>query len=131
MTAKRVLVIDDEPDHCTTLRAILERGAAKVSAAPTAEAALRLAEADRFAVAVIDLRLPGRDGLATMHALRLVQPWLQVIIVTAYPSSSKMRTALTEGAAAYLEKPYAPDALRALVETLLDRAEEGAASPPA
>jgi DNA-binding NtrC family response regulator len=105
------------------LRAILERGAATVSVALTAEAALRLAETERFAVAVIDLRLPGRDGLATMHALRLVQPWLQIIIVTAYPSPTTMRTALTEGAAAYLEKPYAPDALRALVETLLDRAE--------
>lgn len=115
-----MLVVDDEPDHRLTLRAILERGAAAaVVAAATPDEALRAADQRRFAVAVIDLRLPGRDGLAVMHALRQTQPWLQVIILTAYPSPTTTRTALSEGAAAYLEKPYDPEALRTLVDRLL------------
>lgn len=125
----RVLIVDDEPDHATMLRAILERSAARVEIALTAEEAIRLAAAERFAVAIVDLRLPGRDGLAVMHALRRLQPWVEVIILTAYPSPTTCRSALTEGAAAYLEKPFAPEALRALVVTLLDRAEARGGDP--
>jgi CheY-like chemotaxis protein len=121
MAHGRVLVVDDEPDHRTILQAILERSAAGVAVAGSADEALRLAGEERFDVAILDLRLPGRDGLSTMHALRRVQPWVQVVILTAYPSPTTCRTALSEGAVAYLEKPYSPEALRALVGTLLAR----------
>lgn len=120
MAVGRVLVVDDEPDHCTTLQAILERGAVTVTIAANCDEALRIAAEHRFEVAILDLRLPGRDGLATMHALRRLQPGLQVIILTAYPSPSTCRIALTEGAAAYFEKPYAPETLRSLVNDLID-----------
>ncbi len=120
----RVLVLDDEPDHSTTIRGILEREHIAVVTAATAEEAYRVAEAERLDVAIVDLRLPGEDGLAVMRSLRRRQPWLAVVILTAYPSPGTCRTALTEGAAAYLEKPYSPEALRALVGTLLSNASQ-------
>lgn len=117
-----VLVVDDEPDHRTTVRGILQRDGVTVSVAATVDEAFQAIHSQRYDVAIVDLRLPGRDGLAVMHGLRRIQPWLEVVILTAYPSPATCRAALSEGAAAYLEKPFSPEALRALVATLLDRA---------
>ncbi len=116
-----VLVVDDEPDHRTTVRGILQRDGVTVSVAATVDEAFQAVHSQRYEVAIVDLRLPGRDGLAVMHGLRRIQPWLEVVILTAYPSPATCRAALSEGAAAYLEKPFSPEALRALVATLLDR----------
>ncbi len=122
MADGRVLVVDDEPDHGLTVRAILARDAVEVDFAASAEEALSLATQRIYQVAILDLRMPGRDGLSLMHALRRGQPSLRIIILTAYPSPTTCRTALTEGASAYLEKPCAPEALRAMVTSLLAQA---------
>lgn len=121
----RVLVVDDEPDHRTMLQAILRRAEADVVLAGSAEEALDAAALGRLDLAIVDLRLPGRDGLSIMHALRRVQPWLKVVILTAYPTPNSCRIALTEGAAAYIEKPFAPDAFLALIGALLEPGEAG------
>lgn len=127
MAAGRVLVVDDEQDHCTTLQAILVRGGISVVGAASAAQALAAVRRERFDVAMIDLRLPDSDGLTTMQALQEIQPWLRVVILTAYPTSRTCRTALTAGAVAYLEKPFGPESLLALVSALL----EPDAEPPA
>lgn len=119
----RVLVVDDEQDHSTTIRGILERGNVPVTVATSVEEAFGAAATSRFEVAIVDLRLPGRDGLAVMHGLRRLQPWIEVVILTAYPTPGSCRAALTEGAAAYLEKPFSPEALRALIGALISKVE--------
>ena len=130
MAVSAVLVVDDELDHGTTVRAILERGtASSVVVCATVEDALRQAAAQPFAVAIVDLRMPGRDGLSLMHALRRLQPALEVVILTAYPSPGSCRAALTEGAAAYLEKPFSPEALKALISALLAKTQAAEGNP--
>ena len=120
-----ILVVDDERDLGTTLRGILARGGAEVTIACDADEALAAAAAARFEVAIVDLRLPGQDGIELMRSLREAQPDLKVVIMTAYPSPESCRSALRAGASAYLEQPYAPEALRALVGALLvDDGEE-------
>ncbi|MCC7491093.1 MAG: response regulator [Fimbriimonadaceae bacterium] len=118
----RVLIVDDEPDHRTTLAGILERAGVPTTAAADLVAALAVAQQDELDVAIVDLRLPGQDGLAAMHALRQAQSWVEIVILTAYPTPGTCRAALSDGAAAYLEKPFEPDALLALIETLRGRA---------
>lgn len=117
--AGRILVIDDEPDHRTTLRGILERTAAVVETYGEPAEALAAVEREPFDVAICDLRLPGADGLEVMAELLARQPRLPVVILTAYPTSASCAEALQRGAAAYLEKPFAPEALRALIGTIL------------
>ncbi len=117
-----ILVVDDERDLGTTLQGILARSGAAVTIACHPDEALALVGGGRFDVAIVDFRLPGQDGIGLMQRLRAVQPWLHVIIMTAYPTPESCQTALRAGAAAYLEKPYAPEALRALVGALLDEA---------
>lgn len=117
--AGRILVIDDEPDHRTTLQGILERSAGSVEAYGDPAQALEALERHPFDVAICDLRLPGSDGLQVMAELLARQPGLPVVILTAYPSSATCADALGRGAAAYLEKPFAPEALRALISALL------------
>ncbi|MBI2298689.1 MAG: response regulator [Armatimonadetes bacterium] len=125
----RVLIVDDEPDHCATVRAILMRGAEEVVVSTGPEEALQAAAAGRFGrfdVAVVDLRLPGSDGISVMHALQRLQPGLKVVILTAYPSPNTCRIALTEGASAYIEKPFSAEAFRALIASLLAEARDAA-----
>jgi len=124
MADGRVLVVDDEPDHGQTVRAILARDGVAADFVASPEEALARAAERSYDVAILDLRMPGRDGLSLMHALRRGQPRLRVIILTAYPSPTTCRTALTEGASAYLEKPCAPEALRAMVASLLAEAPD-------
>lgn len=119
-----ILVVDDERDLGTTLQGILTRGGAAVTIVCHPDEAVAAAGDGRFDVAIVDLRLPGRDGIELMVRLREMQPWLQVIIMTAYPSPESCQQALRLGAAAYLEKPYAPEALRALVGALLAPPED-------
>lgn len=118
-----ILVVDDERDLGTTLRGILTRTGAEVTIVCHPDEALDVAARSAFDVAIVDLRLPGQDGIELMAQLRCLQPELQVVIMTAYPSPESCRNALQGGAAAYLEKPYAPEALRALVGALLAPAE--------
>jgi DNA-binding NtrC family response regulator len=113
-----VLIVDDEPDHRTTTKAILERDGLTVDCAADLTEALAALAAATYEVAIVDLRLPGGSGLAAMDAMRQVQANLQIVILTAYPSLNTCREALNRGAAAYVEKPFAPDALRALVAEL-------------
>ncbi len=118
-----VLVVDDEPDHCTTLRGILRREVEQVVTCGDVLSARALAETVRFDVVVADLCVGDDDGLALMRDLRAAQPELPVVILTAYPSRESCRSALLAGAAAYVEKPYSPEALRALVAALISGGE--------
>jgi len=82
------------------------------------EALQRIAEVD-FGVVVLDLRLPGRDGLEVLKEARAQRPQLKGIIITAYPSVETAVEAMKIGALDYLTKPFAPDALEKLIQETL------------
>lgn len=107
-----VLVVDDEVDICQNLADILADQDYDVDIAENGAAALALAAAKPYDVALLDLRMPGMDGLSLYRQLRKVRPEVVAIIVTAYASDGTMREAIGSGAWQVLPKPV--DLLRLL-----------------
>ena len=116
---KPVLIVEDEPIMRDSLRDWLENEGYEVETAEQGEEALqRIGEVD-FGVVVLDLRLPGRDGLEVLQEARARRPQLKGIIITAYPSVETAVQAMKIGAVDYLPKPFAPDALEKLIKETL------------
>jgi two-component system, response regulator, stage 0 sporulation protein F len=110
----QVLVVDDEPGMRETRQDILEDAGYDVMAAsdgPTAIESLRQRPAD---VVVMDVRMPGPDGVAVFEAMGAPPP--QVILMTAYALDERLRRAMDGGAFAVIHKPFPAPYLLNLVE---------------
>src|SRR5262249_45930041 len=101
----RVLVIDDEKTLAETVEAFLRRHGSAVRAVPSAEAGLAALAELAPDVALIDLHLPGIDGLGALEAIQRERPETVAIMMTAYSSVSTAVAAMKAGAADYLTKP--------------------------
>lgn len=126
MTVPRVLLVDDEEDFLHLLAKRLRRRQLDVACATTAEAALAMITREPFDVAVLDVRLPGMDGLEALDRIRRARHAPQIIMLTGYADLEMARQATQHGACAFLVKPVE-------VEKLRDRIEEalaGRCSPP-
>jgi DNA-binding response OmpR family regulator len=120
----RILVIEDEPRILAFLARGLEAEGFTVGAARDGDAGLRLALAERWDLVVLDLLLPGLDGLALLRELQARCPGVPVVIVSA---RSDLRTKLRGfelGARDYVGKPFSLDELLARVRVHVRRAPE-------
>ncbi len=99
-----VLVVDDEPGMRDTLVAILELQGYRVSTAPDGEAAYAAVQDRSFDVVVMDIRMPGRDGVSVLEQLGAPPP--HVILMTAYAQEERLRAAVQANAFAIVYKPF-------------------------
>ncbi len=99
----RVLVVDDDDNFRTLVAERLERTGHRVASAAGGAAALELA--DGVEVALIDLLMPGMDGLTLLRKLREKRPELDVILLTGHGTVESAVEAMKAGAADYLQKP--------------------------
>lgn len=104
MTGCAVLVVDDEPGMRDTLMAILELHGYRVSSAPDGEAAVTCVREGAFDVVVMDIRMPGRDGVSVLEAMGDPPP--QVILMTAYAQEERLSAAARANAFAIVHKPF-------------------------
>jgi two-component system, OmpR family, KDP operon response regulator KdpE len=116
----RVLVVDDEPQILRALTTNLRARGYEVDEAPTGEDALALAAQHRPDIVVLDLGLPGIDGIEVIHGLR---GWSEVpiLILSAREDESAKVAALDAGADDYVTKPFGMDELLARVRAALRR----------
>jgi two-component system alkaline phosphatase synthesis response regulator PhoP len=122
-----ILVVDDEPRIVQVLRDYLEHGGFTVLVASDGAAALRSARTGRPDLIILDLGLPGLDGLDVARALRR-DGEVPIIMLTARTEESDKLVGLELGADDYLTKPFSPKELVARVRAVLRRAE-GRRSP--
>ncbi len=101
-----LILIDDEEDLITFMAHRLRKRNMDVSTATTGEHALDLAKKKKFDVAVVDLRMPGMDGITVIEKLRETQPFLQVLMLTGHGSHDSAWEAGRLQAFRYLLKPY-------------------------
>jgi DNA-binding NtrC family response regulator len=99
-----VLVVDDEAGMRDTLVAILEQQGYQVSSARDGEAAFVAVQEGTFDVVVMDVRMPGRDGVSVLQEMGDPPP--QVILMTAYALEEQLRAAVKAKAFAILHKPF-------------------------
>jgi CheY-like chemotaxis protein len=112
----RILIVDDDPDTCSNLSDILTDVGYQVEIAHDGPAALALARHRHYDVALLDLKMPGMDGLALYRELRRVRADTVAIIVTAYAGSGVVEEALAAGAWRVLAKPVDFPRLLGLVD---------------
>jgi DNA-binding response OmpR family regulator len=122
-----ILVVDDEPRIVQLVRDYLEHGGFTVLTASSGPAALRTARTGRPDLVVLDLGLPGLDGLDVARSLRR-EGEVPIIMLTARTEESDKLVGLELGADDYLTKPFSPKELVARVRAVLRRAE-GLAAP--
>jgi DNA-binding response OmpR family regulator len=117
-----VLVVDDEPTIGEVVSRYLERAGYRTRVAGTGQDALRLAGEDRPDLVVLDLMLPGMDGLEVMRRLREHEK-MAVILLTAKGEETDRVIGLRLGADDYVVKPFSPAELVARVDAVLRRVD--------
>lgn len=114
-----VLVIDDEAAVNNNIRKILSKKGFSVDQAMTKEDALQKIEAKAYRLALLDLKIPGVQGLELLHAIREKSPETLVIIITGYASIETAKESARLGAVDYLPKPFTPDEIRKVTENAI------------
>jgi two-component system, NtrC family, response regulator HydG len=114
-TATRILVVDDERDTCENLQDIFSEMGYQVDIACNGEDALKLVAGTHYDIALLDLKMPGMDGLELYRRIRKVSAGTVAIVVTAYASSATADSILEAGAWRILSKPVEFTSLLAAV----------------
>ena len=117
------LIVDDEPAICWCFEQMLGEEGITVATCSTAEEGLRLATELQPALIVLDVRLPGMDGLSALPKFAQASPDSPVIIITAFGDLGTAVQAVKRGAADYLTKPFGVDRARAVCRTVLRQRE--------
>jgi DNA-binding response OmpR family regulator len=127
---RRVLVVDDEPHIRTVLRGYLEAAGFAVSGAADGETALREVRREPPDLVLLDVMLPGSDGLEVLREIRTFSD-VYVILVTARTEEIDKLLGLGVGADDYITKPFSPREVAARVQAVLrrDRGPRDAAGP--
>jgi len=105
MATASILIVDDEPSLRETLADLLEDDGYEVATAASGEVAIEMCREHRYDVILMDVRMPGIDGVEAFRQIRRHQPDVRVIIMTAYSTEELEQQALAEGALAFLPKP--------------------------
>lgn len=106
MAAEHILIVDDDKNMLEVLRLRLEAEGYTVTATAGAEDALKMAEDELFDLALVDLKLSGKeDGIDLMEKMHHVAPEMPVIILTAYGTIDTAVEAMRRGAYTYITKP--------------------------
>ena len=117
-TKGSILVVDDEEIVRASLTSWLEEDGYHVDTAPDGPSALTKLAQKAYAVLLVDLKMPGMDGLEVLVQARSLQPDAPVIIMTAYATVDTAVPAMKQGAYDYLVKPFEPEELSLMVGKL-------------
>ena len=132
-TKQHILVVEDETAICELLQYVLEREGFQVTCVNNGMEALELAGSKAFTLAVLDIMLPGMDGLTLCRKLRENQATrrMPIVMLTARSEESDVVVGLEVGADDYLTKPFSPKELVARIRAVLRRVNDRDADGPA
>jgi DNA-binding response OmpR family regulator/signal transduction histidine kinase len=120
-TRGSVLIVDDEPGLREMLAYELSQEGFEVEAAENGSAAIERLKRRKFDLAITDLKMPGMDGVATLDAMREIDPDIEVIVATGYATVETAVASLKRGAYDYIQKPYDLNDLKALLERAMEK----------
>ena len=118
---EKILIVDDDPGLSSLLERFFTSKGYRARAVPNAEQMDRLLSREVFNLVVLDVMLPGEDGLSACKRLRASNNQIPIIMLTAKGDEASRIKALELGADDYLGKPFNPDELMARVKAVLRR----------
>ncbi len=116
-----VLVVDDRAADRETLRAVLEDSGYTVSEAQDGKQALAKVAEKHYGVILMDIRLPGMDGFATLEEIQKIDPLVKVIFISGYTLEDQTLEALIGGAYTVVTKPMDPDDMLDLMKSVVSQ----------
>ncbi|HCV15536.1 MAG TPA: hypothetical protein DF637_04305, partial [Rikenellaceae bacterium] len=115
----KLLVIDDEQSVRYSFKKLLNTKEYSISEASNAEEAVIAFRKDPPHLVILDIEMPGKDGIQVLKELKQISPKTPVIIITAYGSGDRVIKAMKYGAYEYIEKPFdIPHFMKVIEEAL-------------
>jgi DNA-binding NtrC family response regulator len=121
MKDARILLVDDEVVFANNMSKLLTRRGYQVKAVNSGDEALRALMDNSFDVMVLDLKMPGMDGIATMHEMRKLGLFTELLILTGHGSIDTALEAIQLGAYDYVTKPVEIAELLSKIEAAFER----------
>jgi len=119
--AIRILVVDDERDIREASERILKRIGFIVHTADRGDVALKVFREVHPAIVLLDLKMPGMDGMEVLEHIRQMDETILVIVITGYATVETAITAMKQGAYDFIPKPFEPDQLRIVVNRAAEK----------
>jgi DNA-binding NarL/FixJ family response regulator len=113
-----ILIVDDQPNNLIALEAVVADLSQNVVKAQSGREALRCLLNDDFAVILMDVKMPGMDGVEALRKLRELSNPARVLVVTSFTEQRTVVPALRAGAAGYVYKDVDPDALAGAIRSV-------------
>ena len=119
-----ILLVDDEKDFVELLAMRLEDAGEKVTPAYDGQMCLDILEKEPIDVVILDIKMPGMDGINTLHKIKIMHPLVEVILLTGHGSTETAIEGMKLGAFDYLLKPADFDDLKAKLVGAMKKKEE-------
>jgi DNA-binding response OmpR family regulator len=117
----KLLIVDDEKNIRLTLTQTLESAEMEIDSAVNGEEALQKMESQDFRIILLDLKMPGMDGMEVLKKINETRPDIRVIIITAHGTIDSAVEAMKLGAVDFIQKPFAPEEIRSMVKSVIER----------
>ena len=121
MKEKSILIVDDEKNILLTLSQSLEALQVEIDTAANGEEALAKLKEKEFDLILLDIRMPGMDGMEVLRRVREIRPDIRMIMISAYGTIELAVEAMKLGAVDFIPKPFSPQEIRDMVSRVLDR----------
>ncbi len=118
-TKPRILIVDDEAAMRESLKDWLMEDGYEVNSAESGETALKMAAERNWDIVLLDLKMPGMDGIETLEKIKEINPDTEVLMMTAYATVDTAVQAMKEGAFDYLVKPFDPDEVEIQIKKIV------------
>jgi len=123
MEKMRMMLVDDEEGFLSTTKRLLERKGLHVTTAASGHEALEKLTGESIHVVILDVKMPGMDGVATLKAIKSAYPLVQVVMLTGHGTVESALEGLRSGATDYMMKPVDIDELIAKAEEAFTRGQ--------
>ncbi len=120
-TSPRILIVDDEEVVCRFLKRLLSGSGHQVEVSFSGQDAIARLEQDSFDLVITDLKMPGVDGIGVLRRAKELDPFCEVMVITAYASVESAVEVMKLGAYDYISKPFNVDRIRLIVEKALEK----------
>jgi len=119
----KILVVDDEGIVLDSCQRVLEADGFDAYLVPSADKALESMEHEDFALLLIDVKMPGHDGMYLMREVKERWPDIPIIVMSGYDTTETIEEAVEMGAATFIAKPFTPDELLETIRQVIKKEE--------
>jgi DNA-binding NtrC family response regulator len=117
----KILIVDDQKIVLDSCKRILEEDGFAVTLATSADEAVERIRTETFSLILLDIKMPGRDGMSLMRQVKETWPQIPIIVMSGYTTPETIAEVSETDAATFIAKPFTPDELLDAVGQVIQR----------